>query len=57
MTQHDDLPLEDLGSLAEQVIDDKRRESGSEEQARELYDVPSQSPGTMAREQPKRDEG
>jgi hypothetical protein len=52
-----DVPLEDVGELAERAIDDKRGEIGSEDEARELYDVPSQSPGTLARESEQHSEG
>ncbi len=44
----DELPLDDLGDLAEDLISDKRQETGSEEQARELYDVPSSDPAHLA---------
>lgn len=47
----DKLPLDDLGDLAEDLISDKRHETGSEEQARELYDVPSSEPVRVAERQ------
>jgi len=44
----DELPLDDLGDLAEDVMSDKRRETGSEEQTRELYDLPSSDSARLA---------
>ncbi len=44
----DELPLDDLGDLAEDLMSDKRQETGSEEQARELYDLPSSDPARLA---------
>ncbi len=44
----DELPLDDLGDLAEDLMSDKRQETGSEEQARELYDLPSSNPVRLA---------
>lgn len=44
-------PIDDVGSLAEKVIAEKREEVGNESQARELYDVPSASAADMAEEQ------
>ena len=45
------LPLDDLGDLAEQVMADKGEGSRDENRVRELYDVPSEDPGALAREQ------
>jgi len=44
----DELPLDDLGDLAEDIMSDKRQETGSEEQARELYDLPPSDPTRLA---------
>ncbi len=46
-----DLPLDDLRSLAEDEIADKRDELGSENQARELYDIPTESDEKLAEQQ------
>ena len=45
------VPLDDVGDLAEQVIADKRDEMGDEGQARELYDVPTESAGDLKEQQ------
>lgn len=45
------VSTDDLGQLAEETMADKREEMGSETQARELYDVPTQSAATLAEEQ------
>ncbi len=47
----DELPLDDLGDLAEDLMSDKRQETGSEEQARELYDVPTSDSARLAERQ------
>lgn len=49
--QHHDLPLDDLGELAEEEMDEKREELDNEEQARELYDLPSESAADLAAQQ------
>lgn len=48
------LPLDDLRDLAEEEMADKREELGSEEQARELYDVPSRTAEELADSQDDR---
>jgi hypothetical protein len=45
------LPHEDVKELAEAAMADKRDEVGDEGQARELWDVPTEEPGTLARQQ------
>lgn len=45
------VDLDELRGLAEQEIDEKRRELGSEAQARELYDVPTESDKELAEQQ------
>ena len=42
---------ENLGELAEQAMSDKRDEIGNEDQSRELWDVPTESAGTLADQQ------
>lgn len=42
---------DELGELAEQEMAEKRDEMGSEAQARELYDVPTQSAAGLVEEQ------
>jgi len=44
---------ESLTELAERAMADKREESPSEGEARELYDVPSADPRALAEEQPE----
>lgn len=39
---------EHLGELAEEAMSDKRDEVGSEAQSRELWDMPTESAGTLA---------
>lgn len=46
-----EFPLDDLRGLAEDAIADKREESGSEAQARELYDLPTESAEDLAVQQ------
>lgn len=53
----DRLPLDDLKELAEQEMADKRDEFGDEDQARELYDVVSESPATLVHQQDEGDGG
>lgn len=45
------LPLDDLGQLAEQEMDEKREETGSEARARELYDVSTEPTVEIEEEQ------
>jgi len=47
---------DDVGALAEQAMADKRAEMGSEGQARELYDVPTESAADLAQQQDQADE-
>jgi hypothetical protein len=42
---------EELGELAEEAMSDKRDEVGGEDQSRELWDVPTESAGTLADQQ------
>ena len=51
MAEHDGD--ETLRALAERAMGDKREELGDEEQARELFDVPSASAEDLARDQEK----
>jgi hypothetical protein len=46
-----ELPLSDLKELAEEEIESKREEVGSESRARELLDVPSEDAPSLAREE------
>ncbi len=46
-----DLPLDDLGQLAHEEMHDKASELGNEDQAAELYDIPTRSDGELAAEQ------
>lgn len=46
-----DISLDELGALAEQEMAEKRREVSDESQARELYDVPSESAADLATQQ------
>jgi hypothetical protein len=47
----EELPVEDAKALAEEAIADKRKEAGDEGEARELYDVPSESSADLAAQQ------
>jgi hypothetical protein len=42
---------EELKELAQDVMDDKREEGADERQARELYDVPTESVSELASQQ------
>jgi hypothetical protein len=44
----EDLPKKNLRDLAEEVMDDKREDGNSEDRTRELYDVPTLSPSSLA---------
>ena len=48
MKQEQEPSGEDLRELAEQAISDKREETGDEAQARELYDLPTESSAELA---------
>lgn len=50
-----DQPVDDLKHLAEAEMADKRREMGSEVQARELYDVPAETAEELAEQQERED--
>jgi len=47
---------DEVKKLAEKLIADKREDAGGEEQARELYDVPSESAAGLAEDQRRREE-
>ena len=49
--REEELPLDDLKGLAEDAMADKREEVGSEAQTRELWDVPTEDPVTLAEQQ------
>jgi hypothetical protein len=50
MTNGNPTP-EDLGQLAREAMEDKRQEVGNETQARELWDIPSESDAALAEQQ------
>lgn len=50
-------PLDDLKELAEEEMADKQREVGNEAQARELYDIPSESAEELTEQQEREDQG
>lgn len=52
-----DLPPDNIKSLAEEAMEEKREEVGGEDQARELWDIPAESAGQPAEQQESENAG